>query len=73
MATKNARESADDMQQDDAEAPAGAAAAAAAAAGDDAGAGNSNDGEFIEAGDIAAEFEVRWYRAGPIRSQGMPF
>lgn len=54
MTTKTARDGADDMQQDDAEAPAGTAAA-----GGDGDAGNSNDGEFIDAGDIAAEFEVR--------------
>lgn len=69
MTTKTAREGADDMQQDGAEAPAGAAAAAAA--GGDAGAGNNSDGEFIEAGDIAAEFEVRRCRADPIRLQGI--
>lgn len=56
MATKTAREGADDMQQDDAEAPAGAGAAAAAGGGGDG--GDNNDGEFIEEGDIAAEFEV---------------
>eukprot|EP00752_Nemacystus_decipiens_P004185 g3825.t1 len=52
---KTTREGADDMQQDDAEATSGAATPGA-----DAGAGdnNNNDGEFLEAGDIAAEFEV---------------
>lgn len=53
MAKKTAREGAEDMQQEDAEAAVGTAAAAGG------GGGNSNDGDFIEAGDIAAEFEVR--------------
>ncbi len=44
---QTAREGGEDMDQD-------AAEGAAAAAGGDAG-----DGEFIEAGDIAAEFEVK--------------
>lgn len=57
MAAKTAREGAEDMQQDEPEAPAGTGTAAAG--GDaDADAGTNNDGEFIEAGDVAAEFEV---------------
>lgn len=47
------------MDQDDHAGAAAAAASSAAPGGGDAGDDN-NDGEFIEAGDVAAEFEVRF-------------